>query len=303
MSVLSPSPSASTPAAHKSLQVWMDGKLVPKENATVSVFDHGLLYGDGVFEGIRIYNGRIYESAAHLERFYESAKAIRLDIPITPQQWEDAIYATAKANNFTDCYVRAVVTRGVGKLGISPVNCERPTCFVICDVLEMYPKAIYENGMPVITASTLRNSPMSLSPRIKSLNYLNNILGKIEALDAGVPEAIMLNANGNVSEGTAMNLFAVKRGIATTPPLTDGILEGVTRNTVLRLLPQSGVTAREASLQKHDLYIADELFVCGTGAEVVPVTTVDKRAIGNGSVGPVTKKIMDIYARHVRSGR
>jgi branched-chain amino acid aminotransferase len=287
-----------------SLKIWIDGKLLPKEEAKISVYDHGILYGDGVFEGIRVYNGKIFEAQAHLDRLYKSAKAIRLTIPITPEQFKAAIEQTFKANNFTDCYVRACVTRGVGYLGLNPNKCPTPSVFIITDTIELYPKEMYEKGMAIITASVIRNHPNALSPRIKSLNYLNNILAKIEAVDAGVPEAIMLNHEGNVAECTADNIFIVRDvgggGQVQTPTTYDGILEGVTRKVMIELCKRNGVPCVEKTLQRHDVYIADECFLTGTGAEVVPVTKIDGRPIGSGTVGAITRKLMDAFHRHVR---
>lgn len=282
------------------LLVWVDGRLVPKSEATVNVFDHGLLYGDGVFEGIRVYNGRVFELEAHVERLYESAKAIRLEIPMGRGAWGEAILRTAEANGFGDCYVRAVVTRGIGPLGISPVKCGRPVCFVICDALELYPKELYERGMSVITCSVTRNSPNALSGRIKSLNYLNNVLGKLEAIDAGVPDAIMLNAEGHVAEATAANLFVVRRGVLATPTVACGILEGVTRNVILRLAREMGIAAEERVVPRFDLYVAEECFLTGTGAEVMPVTEIDRRKVGDGKVGPVTARLKEAFWRLAR---
>ena len=284
------------------LMVWVDGKLVPKSQATVSVFDHGLLYGDGVFEGIRVYGGKVFELNAHVERLYESAKAIRLEIPIGREAWGEAIARTAEANGFRDCYVRAVVTRGAGPLGISPVKCGRPVCFVICDALELYPRELYEKGMSVITCSVTRNSPNALSGRIKSLNYLNNIMGKLEAIDAGVPDAIMLNPEGHVAEATAANLFVVRRGVLATPTVACGILEGVTRNVILRLARELGIPAEQRVVPRFDLYVAEECFLTGTGAEVMPVTEIDRRKVGNGKVGPLTRRLTEAFWRLARGG-
>ena len=291
-----------------SLQIWLNGKLVPKEQASVSVYDHGLLYGDGVFEGIRIYAGRIFKCATHLRRLYDSARAIRLEIPYSPEQLTAAMRETAKANNRTDGYIRLCVTRGVGALGLHPFTCERPTVFIIADAISLYPKEMYDNGMAVVTASTIRNHPAALSPRIKSMNYLNNILAKIEAIDAGCPEAVMLNHLGFVSECTADNLFIVKgarsggesHGLSSmtrllTPPLHAGVLEGVTMNTVIDLAVKAGVTVERVDLTKHDLYTADEMFLTGTGAEIIAVTKVDGRIIGNGKPGPVTTKLIAAF--------
>jgi branched-chain amino acid aminotransferase len=285
-----------------SLKIWLDGKLVDKADAKISVYDHGLLYGDGVFEGIRCYNGKIFRPDAHLRRLYDSASAIRLAIPLSPEQFKAAVEQTVKANNFTDCYIRAVVTRGVGYLGLNPNKCPTPSIFIIADTIEMYPKEVYEKGMAVITSSITRNHPNALSPRIKSLNYLNNILAKIEAIDAGVGEAIMLNHEGYVSECTADNLFIARSGKILTPATHDGILEGVTRDTILDLCRQLGIAFEEKTLQRHDVYVADECFLTGTGAEVVPVTKIDGRPIRGGAVGPLTKQLMNAYFKLVREG-
>ncbi|MDB5292457.1 MAG: Branched-chain amino acid aminotransferase [Phycisphaerales bacterium] len=283
-----------------SLKVWIDGRLIDKADAKISVYDHGLLYGDGVFEGIRIYHGKVFEPDAHLRRLFDSAKAIRLTIPYTPVQLKAAIDETAKANHFTDCYIRLVVTRGSGYLGLSPAKCPTPAVFIITDTIELYPKEMYEKGMAVITASVIRNHPNALSPRIKSLNYLNNILAKIEASDAGVPEAIMLNHDGNVAECTADNLFIARGGVIQTPTTHDGILEGVTREVILTLCKRMSIPCQERTLQRHDLYIADECFLTGTGAEVVPVTKIDGRQIANGEPGPLTRKLMEAFRRYIK---
>ncbi len=282
------------------LKIWLDGKLVDKSEAKISVYDHGLLYGDGVFEGIRVYNSKVFECEAHLDRLYASAKSIRLEIPISREQIKAAIEQTFKVNNFTDCYVRAVVTRGAGDLGIDPRKSAKPSVFVIADLIAVYPKEMYEKGIPVITSSYVRNHPNACSPRIKSLNYLNNILAKIEANDAGVPEAIMLNHEGNVAEATADNVFLVRDGGVQTPRITDGILEGITRKVVIELCAKHNVPCVETTIQRVDLYIADEVFLTGTGAEVIAVTKVDGRVIGKGEAGPLTKRLMELFHRHVR---
>lgn len=285
-----------------SLKIWLDGKLVDKQDAKISVYDHGLLYGDGVFEGIRIYSHRIFECAAHLRRLYDSAKSIRLEIPYTPEQLEAAIYETAKANNFVDCYIRLVVTRGEGDLGIDPRKSKRACTFIICDKIAVYPPELYEKGMAVIVSSYIRNHPNACSPRIKSLNYLNNVLAKIEANDAGVPEAIMLNHLGAVAECTADNIFIVRDGVVYTPGVDQGILEGVTRRVMTELCAEMGITCVSTVVQRHDLYVADEMFLTGTGAEVIPVTKVDNRLIGNGEVGPITKQLIGSFRRRIREG-
>ncbi|HXE53294.1 MAG TPA: branched-chain-amino-acid transaminase [Tepidisphaeraceae bacterium] len=283
-------------------KIWIDGRLVDKADAKVSVYDHGLLYGDGIFEGIRAYNGKIFECEAHLDRFLQSAKGIRLTLPMSREQLRAAMEETIKGNGFTDCYIRLVATRGVGSLGLSPVRCERPSVFIIADLLELYPREMYEKGMAVITASTIRNHPNAMPPRVKSLNYLNNILAKLEAIDAGVSEAIMLNHEGNVAECTADNIFIVRSGQLQTPQTCDGILEGVTRRVILELAAKLQVPAVEKTLQKHDLYVADECFLTGTGAEVIPVTKIDGRVIGTGQVGTVTRKLLEAYHRRVKEG-
>lgn len=285
-----------------SLKIWLDGKLVGKADAKISVYDHGLLYGDGVFEGIRAYYGKLFEIDAHLNRLYDSAKAIRLTIPLSREQFRAAIEETVRANNFQDCYIRAVVTRGVGYLGLNPDRCEKPSVFIIADLIELYSKEMYEKGLAIITASVIRNHPSALSPRIKSLNYLNNILAKIEAADANVAEAIMLNHEGNVAECTADNIFIVRGGQVQTPTTSDGILEGVTRGVMLKLCQSLSIPIAEKTLQKHDLYIADECFLTGSGAEVVPVTRIDGRQIGGGVPGPITRKLIEAFRRYIREG-
>lgn len=284
------------------MKVWLDGRLVDRADAKVSVFDHGLLYGDGVFEGIRAYNGRIFRCDDHLERLFQSAKAIRLTMPLSREQLRAAIQQTIEANDLRDCYIRLVITRGIGTLGLSPIRCERPSVFIITDLLELYPREMYEKGMAVITSSVIRNHPDALSPRVKSLNYLNNILAKLEALDAGVSEAIMLNHEGNVAECTADNIFIVRQGQVQTPTTSDGILEGVTRRVIFELCRQLKIPCSEKTLQRHDLYVADECFLTGTGAEVIPVTQIDARPIGTGQPGSITRTLVDAFRRHVREG-
>ncbi len=283
-----------------SLKVWIDGTLCDKADAKVSVYDHGLLYGDGVFEGIRVYNGRIFECDAHLRRLYDSARAIRLQVPIDRAQMKSAMEQTVAVNAFHDCYIRVIVTRGIGLLGIDPARCGRPSVIIITDLISVYPAEMYAQGIAVITASVIRNHPNATSPRIKSLNYLNNILAKIEANDAGVSEAVMLNHEGNVSECSADNLFIVRDGLVQTPTTCDGILEGVTRKVMLDLCREMDIPVVEKTLQRHDLYVADEFFLTGTGAEVMPVTRLDHRTIGDGQVGPITRRLIEAFHRHVR---
>lgn len=283
-----------------SLKVWIDGQYFNKEDAKISVFDHGLLYGDGVFEGIRVYSRRIFECKAHLRRLYDSAKAIRLTIPYTPEELDKAMQETIRINGFEDCYIRLVVTRGTGTLGLDPNRCPRASVIIITDLIRLYPQEMYEKGMAVITSSVMRNHPNALSPRIKSLNYLNNILAKIEAIDAGVPEAIMLNPEGYVAECTGDNIFIVRDGVVYTPPVSDGALEGVTRAVIMNLCQSSFIPIQEKRIERHDLYIADECFLTGTAAEVIPVTRIDGRTVGSGEPGPVTRKLLEAFHKFVR---
>ena len=295
------SASSAVPKKAMSRQVYISGKLVPAEQATVSVFDHGLLYGDGVFEGLRTYGGTVFRLAEHVDRLYDSAKAIRLAIPLAPAEMAQAIDDTVAVNGIQDGYVRAVVTRGAGTLGLDPNRCSNPQVIIIADAITMYPQEFYKNGLELITSSVIRNHPAALSPRIKSLNYLNSILAKIEGLKAGCVEALMLNHKGEVAECTADNVFLVKKGRVFTPPLDAGILEGVTRNAVIELAREAGLEVSESALTKHDVYIADECFLTGTAAEVVPVVKVDDRVIGAGTPGPVTLDLIERFHKLVRA--
>jgi branched-chain amino acid aminotransferase len=280
-------------------QVWINGTFFDKLDAKVSVYDHGLLYGDGVFEGLRVYGGKVFEHQKHTDRLYESAKAILLTIPLTPEQMMRAVEDTVKANQKVDGYIRVIVTRGAGTLGLDPRKCD-PQVIVIVDDISLYPRELYDNGLAVVTSSLIRNHPNALNPRIKSLNYLNNILAKIEAIRAGCLEAIMLNHKGEVAECTADNLFIVKNGVLKTPPADAGILEGITRNFVIDLAEKAGIPFKEANLTRHDLYVADEMFLTGTAAEVIPVTKADERVIGTGKPGPVTLSLRAAFTRAVR---
>jgi branched-chain amino acid aminotransferase len=284
-----------------SSQVYISGKLVPAGQATISVFDHGLLYGDGVFEGLRSYGGKIFRLQQHVDRLYESAQAILLEIPLTREAFSKAINDTVAANKIDDGYVRAVVTRGAGTLGLDPNRCSNPKIIIIADAISLYPKEFYDNGLELVTVSVIRNHPAALSPRIKSLNYLNNILAKIEGLKAGCIEALMLNHKGEVAECTGDNIFLVKHGRLLTPPLDAGILEGVTRNAVIELAEAAGIEVAQTPLTKHDVYIADECFLTGTAAEVVPVVKVDDRTIGSGKPGSVTRDLTDRFHKLARS--
>ncbi|WP_437227109.1 branched-chain-amino-acid transaminase [Planctomicrobium sp. SH661] len=283
-----------------SQKIYLDGKLVDKEHALISVYDHGLLYGDGVFEGIRVYSKRVFRHQDHIDRLYESARAIRLIIPISPEEMLKAVEETVAANSITDGYVRLVVTRGAGSLGLDIRRTSHPMVIIIADTISLYPEELYEKGMEIITASTIRNHPGALSPRIKSLNYLNNILAKIEGTDAGCAEALMLNHMGQVAECTGDNIFIVKNGVLKTPPTDAGILEGVTRNVVMELAVESGIEVKEMSLIRHDVYVADECFLTGTAAEVIPVTKLDGRPIGEGVPGPITRKLRARFQEYVR---
>ncbi|MCC6681158.1 MAG: branched-chain-amino-acid transaminase [Phycisphaeraceae bacterium] len=276
-------------------QIWLNGKLVPAEQAVVSVYDHGLLYGDGVFEGIRAYRGRIFKAASHLRRLADGARAIRLNMPYSSEQLLQAMRDTLAANQRSDSYIRLCVTRGCGTLGLNPFNCKDSSVFIITDDIALYPRKFYEEGMAIITSSVMRNHSAALSPRIKSLNYLNNIMAKIEAIDAGVMEAVMLNPQGYVTECTGDNLFIVRnvegKAVLLTPPLQAGILEGITRNAVIELARAAGLDVRCPDLTRYDLYTAEEMFLTGTAAEVIPVTHIDGRTIGDGKPGPVTRRL------------
>jgi branched-chain amino acid aminotransferase len=279
--------------------IYLNGKLVDRADAVVSVYDHGLLYGDGVFEGIRVYNGKIFKHREHIDRLYESARAIMLDIPMTPEALMHAVEQTVRAFGKPDGYIRLVITRGPGNLGIDPRKCE-PQTIIIVDDIQLYPRELYEAGLEIITAATIRNHNNALNPRIKSLNYLNNILAKLEAIRAGCLEAIMLNTRGEVAECTADNIFIVKHGVLKTPPPDAGILLGITRNTILEIAQAAGIPAQECVVTRHDVYTADECFLTGTGAEVIPVVKVDGRAIGNGKPGPMTRQLRERYQALVR---
>jgi branched-chain amino acid aminotransferase len=281
--------------------IYLNGKLVDRQHAVVSVYDHGFLYGDGVFEGLRFYGGKIFKLREHLDRLYDSARHIALAIPQDIDSLSADTVACVAASGMVDGYVRLVVSRGEGNLGLDPRSCPKPTVIIIADAIKLYPAEMYEQGMEVITAATIRNHPDALDPRVKSLNYLNNILAKLEANRAGVPEAIMLNHLGHVAECTADNIFIVKQGVLSTPARHSGLLDGITRRTVLELAERLKITAREETLTRHDLFTADEMFLTGSGAEIVPVTRVDARPIGQGTPGPVTGRLREAYHKLVRS--
>lgn len=277
------------------MKVFIDGKYYDEGKAMVSVFDHGLLYGDGVFEGIRAYNGRVFKLKEHIDRLFCSAKAILLDIPMSPAELMQATVETCRKNKLRDAYIRLVVTRGVGNLGLNPRSCKKPTIIIIAGKIQVYPPELYAKGMDIVTVPTTRNLHSALNPAIKSLNYLNNILAKIEANNAGVEEAVMLNAEGYVAEGTADNLFIIRNGALFTPPLSAGALYGITRGTVMELATAAGLKVSEPNLTRYDLFNADECFLTGSGAEIMPVVKIDGRVIGNGKPGTWTKKLVADY--------
>lgn len=275
--------------------IWIDGEWKTKETATVSVYDHGLLYGDGIFEGMRIYAGKIFRLEAHVIRLFESAQALLLTIPYTAAELEALLRAAVARSGRTSGYIRMVVTRGVGTLGLDPNRCPRASVIVIVDGIQLYPAELYATGIPLVTASTRRTPRSSAEARVKSLNYLNNILAKIEAQRAGCLEALMLNTEGLVAECTADNLFLVKNGTLKTPAAIHGALEGITRATVLDLAARLGIPAHEAALALFDVYTADEAFMTGSGAELMPITSLDGRTIGSGKPGPVTLRLLEAF--------
>lgn len=280
--------------------IYIDGNYFSKDDAKISVYDHGLLYGDGVFEGIRAYNRKILRLKEHIGRIFCSADAIQLEIPVSEDELSQIVIDTFKGNNITDGYARLVVTRGKGDLGIDPLKCEKATIFCIVDSIVLYPKEMHEKGIPIITASQRRNNAACLDPQIKSLNYLNNILAKIEANRVGVSEALMLNENGLVAECAGDNIFMVKNKIVYTPPVNVGLLVGITRNLIIELAKKNNITVVEKEFTLPNLYSADECFLTGTAAEVIPVTSIDSRTIGNGLPGPITKKLLELFREFVQ---
>lgn len=282
-------------------QIYINGEYFDRENAKISVYDHGLLYGDGVFEGMRIYSGNVFRLEDHLIRLYESALAIGLPIPIKPDELAQATNQTVAKNNLSDGYIRLVVTRGSGALGLDPFKCKDPQVIIIADTISLYPEKMYAEGLDLVTAATIRNHAAALSPRIKSLNYLNNIMAKMEGLRAGCVEAVMLNTKGEVAECTGDNLFVVKNNIVHTPPIDAGILEGITRNTVIELARQRGLQVDERAMTRHDIYVADECFLTGSAAEVIAAVKLDGRTIGTGKPGPVTLDLKERFETLVRS--
>ena len=283
------------------LKIYIDGNFHDQAEAKISVFDHGLLYGDGVFEGIRFYNDRVFRLEEHVDRLWDSARAIALDLPMSKSELVAATLETIRQNDLHDGYIRLVVTRGVGSLGLSPDSCRRPSIIIIAATIALYPEELYQKGLTMVTCSTRRTPPAALSPRVKSLNYLSNILGKLEAQNAGAGEGLMLNEQGYVSECTGDNIFIVKKGDISTPHLSSGILAGVTRAVVFELAEKLGIRTVERELIRHDIYTADECFLTGTAAEVIPAVQLDRRLIGNGQPGPITLQLIESFRELTRA--
>ena len=274
------------------LKIWLDGELVDQSEAKISVFDHGLLYGDGIFEGIRFYNDRVFKLEEHIDRLLKSAKAIMLNLPWTHQEICEATVNTINANQLSAGYVRLVITRGAGGLGLNPYLCERPSMFIIADAIQLYPEEHYEKGLELVTCATRRPTPGSLSPQVKSLNYLNNVMAKIECIKAGALEGVMLNEQGYVAECTGDNIFIIRDGVISTPPISDGALDGITRATIFELCENIGIEINEATLTRYDIYTADEAFLTGTAAEVIPCVGLDDRKIGDGTPGETSRELV-----------
>ncbi len=290
-----PAPRSRTLGAMETMKIYIDGKYYDRKNAKISVFDHGLLYGDGIFEGIRAYHGRVFKLAEHVERLFSSAKAILLKMPLSREQMARAVLDACRKNKLRNGYIRLVVTRGVGTLGLNPYKCARASVIIIADKIQLYPAGLYRRGLELITVPTTRNLHSALDPAIKSLNYLNNIMAKIEAIQGGCQEAIMLNAQGYVAECTGDNIFLVKGGQVQTPPLSAGLLNGITRGVVMELARQNGLEVSEPNLTRYDFFNADECFLTGSGAEIIAAVKIDGRVIGSGKPGPVTEKLVAQY--------
>ena len=283
------------------LKIWLGDGLVDQHDATISVFDHSFLYGDGVFEGIRVYNGKIFEHRAHLDRLYESAKVICLPVPMEKDEMSAAVERTVAANDIADGYIRLIISRGIGDLGLDPFLCKDGKVVIIADAIQLYPEALYEKGMTVVSVPSVRNHPLSCPPQVKSLNYLNNIMAKIESIQAGAGEGIMYNHLGYVAEATGDNVFIIKNGVVYTPPAQAGSLDGITRRVVMKLAEGEGIKVIEKNLTRFDLYVADEMFLTGTAAEVIGVVEMDGRVIGNGVPGPLTLKLRQLFFKYARS--
>jgi branched-chain amino acid aminotransferase len=283
------------------MKIWLDGNLVDESEAKISVFDHGLLYGDGVFEGIRFYNGRIFRLEEHIRLLFDSSRAILLNLPWTQEEVCKFTCETVAANGLRDGYIRLVVTRGAGELGLNPYLCPKPSMFIIASTIKLYPDEHYQNGLAIITCATRRPAPAALMPQVKSLNYLNNIMAKVEAIQSNALEAVMLNEQGYVAECTGDNLFILKNGALITPLISDGALDGITRAVLIELAAKLGVPFVERSLTRYDIYTADECFLTGTAAEVIPVVSLDRRIIGDGKPGPLTRRFLEAYHELVNS--
>src|SRR5213594_2508230 len=283
------------PGSVLGMKIYIDGKFHDEKNARISVFDHGLLYGDGIFEGIRAYHGRVFKLKEHIDRLFYSAKAILLNIPLSHSEVMQSVIETCRRNKIHDGYIRLLVTRGVGGLGLNPNRCKHPSVIVIADKIQLYPEELYERGLEIVTVPTIRNLHSALNPAIKSLNYLNNIMAKIEANNAACEEAIMLNAQGFVSECTGDNVFIIKAGQMFTPPLSAGALYGITRSVVVEMAREASIEVSEPNLTRYDLFNADECFLTGTGAEIIPVVKIDGRIVGSGKPGPVTRSLVQKY--------
>lgn len=277
------------------MKIFVNGDFVEKAEATISVYDHGLLYGDGVFEGIRVYNGRVFKLKEHVERLYDSAKSIRLTIPMTKRSFAEAIQETVRVNGMVNGYLRPIVTRGEGTLGLDPRSCKKPNVIIIADAIALYPPEFYTKGLELITVSTIRNHPHALNPRVKSLNYLNNVMARMEATLADCQEALMLNHLGEISECSGDNIFVVKNGVVKTPPINAGILDGITRSVVIDLCKAEHIDILETPLTRHDVYTADECFLTGTACEMAPVIKCDGRVIGKGVPGPIFKLLRERF--------
>ncbi|CAN5679964.1 branched-chain-amino-acid transaminase [soil metagenome] len=288
--------------AKKELTIYLDGEFVPESEAKVSVFDHGLLYGDGIFEGIRFYNGRVFRLDEHLDRLWDSARSICLEIPISREEMTEALLETIRQNGLKDGYIRQIVTRGVGNLGLNPVQCKRPSIIIIAATIALYPEEMYRNGLTIVTCATRRMNAAALNPAVKSLNYLNNVMARIEANLAGADEALMLNDAGNVAECTADNVFVIKKGQIFTPPISAGALRGITRAVAFEIADELEIPIRETDITRHDVFVADECFLTGTAAEVIPVIKADGRVIGTGKPGPISTRMIARFRELVREG-
>ena len=288
--------------AAKEATIYIDGKFYPESEAKISVFDHGLLYGDGVFEGIRFYNGRVFRLEEHLERLWDSARSICLDVPISRAEMTEALLETIRKNDMREGYIRLLLTRGVGNLGLNPAQCKRPSVIIIAAAIALYPKEMYEKGLSVVTCATRRTNPAALNPAVKSLNYLNNVMARIEANLAGADEALMLNDEGNVAECTADNVFVIKNGQVFTPPISAGALRGITRAVAFEIAAEVGIQIKETDITRHDVFVADECFLTGTAAEVIPVIRADGRTIGTGKPGPISTRMIARFREITREG-